>query len=58
LPESARDARGWEPGREFGPGFADALHLASAGNARRFATLDRKLARQASRMAMLETVSL
>jgi predicted nucleic-acid-binding protein len=38
--------------------FADALHLASAGNASQFATFDRKLARQASRMTTLETVSL
>jgi predicted nucleic acid-binding protein len=38
--------------------FADALHLASAGNAGRFATFDRKLARQASRTTKLETISL
>jgi len=38
--------------------FADALHLASAGNARRFATFDRKLARQARRTTALETISL
>ncbi len=29
--------------------FADALHLASAGNAKRFATFNRKLAQQAKR---------
>ena len=38
--------------------FADALHLASAGNARQFATFDRKLARQARRTTTLETISL
>ena len=38
--------------------FADALHLASAGNARRFATFDRRLAKQASRTTTLESVSL
>jgi predicted nucleic-acid-binding protein len=38
--------------------FADALHLASAGNARQFGTFDRKLARQARRITALETVSL
>jgi predicted nucleic-acid-binding protein len=38
--------------------FADALHLASAGNANRFATFDRKLARQAQRIISLETISL
>jgi predicted nucleic-acid-binding protein len=38
--------------------FADALHLASAGNARRFATFDRKLARQARSTTTLETISL
>ncbi|HEV2177861.1 MAG TPA: type II toxin-antitoxin system VapC family toxin [Terriglobia bacterium] len=38
--------------------FADALHLASAGNSKRFATFDRKLARQANRVAGLETVSI
>jgi predicted nucleic-acid-binding protein len=38
--------------------FADALHLASAGNAKEFATFDRKLARQARRTTALETISL
>ena len=38
--------------------FAEALHLASAGNARRFATFDRNLARQARRTTRLEAVSL
>jgi predicted nucleic-acid-binding protein len=38
--------------------FADALHLASVGNARQFATFDRKLARQARRTSTLETISL
>lgn len=38
--------------------FADALHLASVGNASRFATFDRKLARQANRVTGLETVSI
>ena len=37
--------------------FADALHLASVGNAKQFATFDRKLAKQARRLAMLETIS-
>jgi len=38
--------------------FADALHLASAGNARRFASFDRRLARQARRTTTIETISL
>ena len=38
--------------------FADALHLASADNARQFATFDGKLARQARRMTTLKAVSL
>jgi predicted nucleic-acid-binding protein len=38
--------------------FADALHLASAGNARRFATFDRKFAKQAQGTATLEIISL
>jgi predicted nucleic-acid-binding protein len=38
--------------------FADALHLASAGNAKEFATFDQKLARQARRTTTLETISL
>jgi predicted nucleic acid-binding protein len=38
--------------------FADALHLASAGNAKRFATCDRKLARQARRTTALVTIPL
>lgn len=38
--------------------LADALHLASSGNARQFATFDRKLARQARRMPTVETIAL
>jgi predicted nucleic-acid-binding protein len=38
--------------------FADALHLASAGNAKEFATFDRKLSRQARVTTTLETISL
>lgn len=38
--------------------FADALHLASAAKAKRFATFDRKLAKQAKRLAAFETVSI
>ena len=37
--------------------FADALHLASAGNAKRFATFDRKLAKRAKRLTALEILS-
>lgn len=37
--------------------FADALHLASVGNAKRFATFDRKLAKQAKRLTALEILS-
>jgi AbrB family looped-hinge helix DNA binding protein len=45
--------------RAFPPtSFADALHLASAANARQFATLDRKLARQARRVTRVETLPL
>ena len=43
---------------EEGLDFADALHLASAGNAKQFATFDRKLARQARRMTKVETLVL
>jgi len=43
---------------ERGLDFADALHLASAGNARQFATFDRKLARQARDAAKVEAISL
>jgi predicted nucleic-acid-binding protein len=43
---------------EAGLDFADALHLASAGDATQFATFDRKLARQARHMTTLGTVSL
>lgn len=38
--------------------LARALHLASARNARQFATFDRKLARQAKVTTVLETISL
>jgi predicted nucleic-acid-binding protein len=38
--------------------FADALHLASAGNATQFATFDRKLAKQVSRTTTLEIATL
>ena len=36
--------------------FADALHLASAGNAKQFATFDRRLAGQAQRVTPLEVI--
>jgi predicted nucleic-acid-binding protein len=38
--------------------FADALHLASAGDAKQFATFDRKLAKQARRTTTLGTIFL
>lgn len=38
--------------------FADALHLASAGEAKQFATFDRKFAKQAKRFTALETISI
>ena len=38
--------------------FADALHLASVGNAKQFATFDRKLAKQAKRLTTLESIPL
>lgn len=38
--------------------FADALHLASIGNAREFATFDRKLAMRARRVAGIEATLL
>ena len=38
--------------------FANALHLASTGNARRFATFDRRLAKLARLTTALETISL
>ncbi len=37
--------------------FADALHLASVGDAKQFATFDQKLVKQAKRIAALETIS-
>ena len=43
---------------EQGLDLADALHLASAGNAKQFATFDRKLARQARQLARLDAISL
>jgi predicted nucleic acid-binding protein len=43
---------------EQGLDFADALHLASAGNAKQFATFDRKLARQARGVTQVETLVL
>ena len=43
---------------EQGLDFADALHLASAGNAKQFATFDRKLARQARGVTKVETLVL
>jgi predicted nucleic-acid-binding protein len=42
---------------EKGLDFADALHLASVGSAKQFATLDQKLARRANRLTGLETIS-
>lgn len=38
--------------------FADALHLASAGDAKQFATFDQDLARRAKHTTMLEVVVL
>jgi predicted nucleic-acid-binding protein len=38
--------------------FADALHLASAGNVDRFATFDRKLAKRAKQLITLKIVSI
>jgi predicted nucleic-acid-binding protein len=43
---------------EQGLEFADALHLASARNAKQFATFDRKLARQARGVTKVETLVL
>jgi predicted nucleic-acid-binding protein len=43
---------------EQGLDFADALHLASAGNAKQFATFDRKFARQAWGVTKVETLVL
>jgi len=43
---------------EQGLDFADALHLASAGNAKQFATFDRKIARQAWGVTKVETLVL
>jgi predicted nucleic-acid-binding protein len=47
-------ALGW---LEHGVDFADALHLASAGPALRFATFDRRLARQVKRTPGMEAIS-
>jgi predicted nucleic-acid-binding protein len=52
-PAVARALRWFREGLDF----ADALHLASAGGARKFATFDRQLARRAKRLAGLETVA-
>jgi predicted nucleic-acid-binding protein len=38
--------------------FADALHLASAGSAKRFATFDQKLVKRAGRLTGLEMASI
>src|SRR2546425_880138 len=38
--------------------FADAMHLASAGNAEQFATFDRKLAKRAKQLITLKIVSI
>ena len=43
---------------EHGLDFAEALHLACAGNAKQFATFDRKLARQARHATQVDAVSL
>lgn len=43
---------------QAGIDFADALHLSSTGDATKFATFDRKLARQANRVTKLETITL
>ena len=43
---------------EQGLDFADALQLASAANAKQFATFDRKLARQAQLAAKVDALSL
>lgn len=45
-------------GIQQGFDFADALHLASMGNAKEFATFDRKLALRARRVAGVETILL
>jgi len=52
MPAVAR-ALGWY---ESGFDFADALHLASSGGARRFATFDKALARRAKALADAPTV--
>ncbi|MFO1424703.1 MAG: hypothetical protein U1F70_13840 [Candidatus Competibacteraceae bacterium] len=44
-------------GYERGLDFADALHLASSGRAERFATFDRKLAKQVGTLQMMEIVA-
>lgn len=38
--------------------FADALHLASAGNSEQFGTFDRKLAKHVKRLTTLEPISI
>jgi predicted nucleic-acid-binding protein len=43
---------------ERGLDFADALHVASAGDARQFATFDRKLSRQARHTANVDAIAL
>jgi predicted nucleic-acid-binding protein len=43
---------------EQGLDYADALHLASAGNAKQFATFNRKFARQARGVTKVETLVL
>lgn len=44
----------WQEGLDF----ADALHLASAGAAKQFATFDRKLVKQTKRLTSLEAIPL
>ncbi len=47
-PEICERAIGWY---RAGMDFADAMHLACAGNAENFATFDRKLVKKAARLA-------
>ena len=58
LEDSGAVARALQWAEEAGLDFADALHLASCGEAERFLTFDKSLARQAKALASIEVSAL
>ena len=57
LEDSSAVARALEWAEEAGLDFADALHLASCGEAERFLTFDQSLARQAKALASIKVAA-